>query len=207
MAVWIPPATIVVFLLESTHRVVYYLCLTYIVYCISLISGSKGNGFSTNSCTWKRIPVTEVLQHYEEVTAEKSASNICWALRYLHCCSCWESGTSNTSPWSEGLYLLPTVTFIYLYHLVFIYILYVFFRWQTRELGPNSFMNIPQQQQIRGGINNKKFLLFESFHEEGDPQPHDLVEKTQLIFFGLRTTNGWLLWKKSFFPLEKLKIP
>ena len=36
--------------------------------------------------------------------------------------------------------------------------------------------------------------------------PHDLVEKTQVIFFGLRTTNGGLLLKKSVFLLEKLKI-
>ena len=63
-------------------------------------------------------------------------------------------------------------------------------------------------QQLRGGINNQKYLLVENFHQEGDPPPppHDLVEKTQVIFFGLRTTNGGLLWIKSFFPLEKLKI-
>ena len=35
--------------------------------------------------------------------------------------------------------------------------------------------------------------------------PHDLVEKTQVIFFGLRTTNGGLLVKTWFFPLKSWK--
>ena len=47
---------------------------------------------------------------------------------------------------------------------------------------------------LREGINNKKYLLVESFHEEGDPPPpYDLVEKLQVIFFGFRTTNGEIL--------------
>ena len=50
------------------------------------------------------------------------------------------------------------------------------------------------KQCLREGINNKKYLLVESFHEEGDPPPpYDLVEKLQVIFFGFRTTNGEIL--------------
>ena len=49
------------------------------------------------------------------------------------------------------------------------------------------------KQCLREGINIKKYLLVESFHEEGDSPPYDLVEKLQVIYFGFRTTNGGIL--------------
>ena len=53
---------------------------------------------------------------------------------------------------------------------------------------------------LREGINNKRYLSVESFHEEGDPTPpppHDLVGKTQVIVFGLRIPT---FVKKVIFP-------
>ena len=34
------------------------------------------------------------------------------------------------------------------------------------------------------------------FPPRGGLSPHDLVEKTQVIFFGLRTNNRELFWEK-----------
>ena len=49
---------------------------------------------------------------------------------------------------------------------------------------------------LRRGINNKKISFSGKFPPRGGLSPHDLVEKTQVIFFGLRTNNRELFWEK-----------